>query len=67
LERPARSSANASCGRRVVRGSWNEKVHIWDAVSGKDLRQFPGDRPWLSPDDKTLVTVTGLSDITVHV
>jgi RNA polymerase sigma factor (sigma-70 family) len=60
------SLAFAADSRRVVTSNWAEKALIWDATTGKEIGQYPGKRPWLSPDGKTLVTFTGLGEITVH-
>ncbi len=63
---PVDSVAFSADGRRVVTGGWNENIHVWDAGSGKELQQFPGYRPWLSTDGKSLLTVTGRLDVTVY-
>jgi RNA polymerase sigma factor (sigma-70 family) len=66
--------------RRVITSAWDETTRVWEAATGKELRRLPGSsaymRPdsralpgsvvYLVPDGKTLVTLTGLKEMTAH-
>ena len=58
--------AFAPDGKTVASVAKESGVHLWDAVTGKELRSFPGHAVAFSPDCKTLAT-TGWSEKTAWV
>ncbi|ASV74720.1 High-affnity carbon uptake protein Hat/HatR [Thermogutta terrifontis] len=51
-------------GRQVLTGSWDGTARVWDAATGKELRQFEGHTGWVlsvafSPDGRQVLTGSG--------
>ena len=44
-----RSVAFSADGTRVVSGSWDKTVRIWDAASGAELKKLEGHSDAVSP------------------
>jgi WD40 repeat protein len=60
---PIYSLAFAPDGKTLAAGTFDKRVHVWDAATGKDLRQLGEPRVVIhavafSPDGKTLATGT---------
>ena len=57
-------------GQRIISGSWDKTVRIWDASSGKQLQLLKGHERWvtsvaISPDDQRIIS--GSWDSTVRI
>ncbi len=52
--------AVSSDGKRIVSGSWDPTIKVWDAVGGAEVLTLPGDGPVLgvaiSPDGKRIIS-----------
>ncbi|GII01622.1 WD40 repeat domain-containing serine/threonine protein kinase [Planobispora takensis] len=59
-------------GRTVAAGCWDGRIRLWEVPSGKMIgelkdRKFYVEGLALSPDDRTLISVGGVSDTETHV